>query len=193
MEVFEEPFTIPINLIRHWCFCPRIVYYQELLQLNTYKPTWVYQGGELHSKIQILEERRGYKKYGLETAIRHFNISLKDPKYLFHGIADWVLETENQVYVVEYKSNLQLTLGYKLQLCAYSLLAQEYFKKSIKTGFLISDNTSIEIEITGELIAKLNQIVKNIHQMLNKTIKPNSSATEAQCIQCEYINYCNDR
>ncbi|MDE4965841.1 CRISPR-associated protein Cas4, partial [Francisella tularensis subsp. holarctica] len=27
MDIFDKDLSIPVKLIRHWCFCPRIVYY----------------------------------------------------------------------------------------------------------------------------------------------------------------------
>jgi len=31
------------------------------------------------------------------------------------------------------------------------------------------------------------------HIIVNNDILPNSSADEKKCIQCEYLNYCDDR
>ena len=94
MDIFDNDLSLPINLIRQWCFCPRIVYYQELLNIKAHKPLWVAQGEDSHKKVEHLEKRRSFRKYGLDTAIRHFNVAMKSSKYNLHGIADWVLETE---------------------------------------------------------------------------------------------------
>lgn len=194
MDIFDANVSIPANLLRQWCFCPRVVYYQELLNLKPSKPLWVKQGEQFHKKIEHLEKRRSFARYALDNATRHFNINLKSQKYKIHGIADWVLETNDSIYIVEYKTNPKPnSLGHKLQLCAYAILAQEFYNKSCQKGFLVSDKKSYEIEITTDLKAKTIQTVIDIQAMLANAIKPDSSASQHQCIQCEYLNYCNDR
>ncbi|QUE32366.1 CRISPR-associated protein Cas4 [Francisella philomiragia] len=194
MDIFDSDLSLPINLIRQWCFCPRIVYYQELLNIKTQKPLWVVQGEDFHKKVEHLEKRRSFKRYNLDSATRHFNLSLKSLKYRIHGIVDWVLETDDHVYVVEYKTNPNPnSLGHKLQIAAYALLAQEYFDKPSKIAFLASDKNSYEIEITQDLIEKLYRVIDDIINTLDNGNKPDSSASDHQCIQCEYLNFCNDR
>lgn len=194
MDTFDADLSIPINIIREWCFCPRVVYYRELLNLKTQKPLWVVQGEDFHNKVEHLEKRRSFKRYGLNTAVRHFNVNLKSSKYHIHGIVDWVLETDSNVYIVEYKINPNPnSLGHKLQITAYALLAQEYFNKPCKVAFLTSDKKSYEIEINNELVQRLYQTIDEISICLKSAIKPDTSASDHQCIQCQYLNFCNDR
>ncbi|MDE5007413.1 PD-(D/E)XK nuclease family protein, partial [Francisella tularensis subsp. holarctica] len=68
-------------------------------------PFWMAQGEELHKKVEHREKRRSFSRYGLINAIRHFNLSLKSQKYKVQGIVDWVIETDTNVYVVDYKTN----------------------------------------------------------------------------------------
>lgn len=194
MDIFNSDLSIPINLIRQWHFCPRVVYYQELLNMKVNKPLWVSQGENWHDKIEKLEKRRSYHRYNLMTAKRQFKTSLKSTQYGLHGIVDWILETEDEIFVVEYKINPKPnSLGHKLQLCAYAMLAQEHYKKPCTKSFLVSEKTSYEIAITQKLIDKVIETTIGIRQMLVKAVKPDSAAAEYQCIQCEYLNFCNDR
>lgn len=193
MEVYDGV-SIPINLIREWCFCPRVVYYRELLNINVLKPLWVKQGENAHDKIAHLEKRRSFNRYGLDVATRHFNIALKSNQYNIHGIADWVLETSDSVYIVEYKLNPNPnSLGHKLQLIAYAMLAEEMYGKTSDISFLVSQKKSYEITVTEDLREKVVSTVANIKEMLISANKPHSSATDVQCIQCQYLNFCNDR
>ena len=155
---------------------------------------WVKQGEDAHDKIAHLEKRRSFNRYGLDVATRHFNVALKSNLYNIHGIADWVLETSDSVYIVEYKLNPNPnSLGHKLQLIAYAMLAEEKCGKPCDISFLVSQKKSYEIEVTKALKEKVLQIIENIQSMLINANKPNSSATNVQCIQCEYLNFCNDR
>ncbi|QIW10327.1 CRISPR-associated protein Cas4 [Francisella sp. LA112445] len=194
MDIFDTDLSIPINIIREWCFCPRVVYYRELLNIKTHKPLWVAQGEDFHKKVEHLEKRRSFKRYGLDSATRHFNVSLKSSKYHIHGVVDWILETDEFIYIVEYKTNPNPnSLGHKLQIVAYALLAQESYQKTCRVAFLTSSKKSYEIQITDYLIQKLQEIIKNISDTLDSGNKPDSSASDHQCIQCQYLNFCNDR
>ena len=194
MDIFDSDLSIPVNLIRQWCFCPRIIYYQELLSIKTSKPLWVSQGEDFHKKIEHIEKRRSFKRYGLSNASRYFNVNLKSHKYKIHGIVDWVLETNESIYIVEYKTNPNPnSLGHKLQVTAYALLAEEFYQKPCKVAFLTSNKKSYEIQITDYLVEKLQSVIINISDILSNGNKPYSSASDHQCVQCEYYNFCNDR
>jgi phytoene dehydrogenase-like protein len=81
MDIYRDT-SIPVNIIREWCFCPRVVYYRELLNMTVNKPLWVTQGEDFHKKIEYLEKRRSFKQYGLDRATRHFNVNIKSQKLI---------------------------------------------------------------------------------------------------------------
>ena len=82
METYNQPWSIPIHLIKEWCFCPRVFYYQEILSLQVHQPIWLEQGATGHNNIEKLEKRRSFVKYGLEKASRYFNVELQSNKLL---------------------------------------------------------------------------------------------------------------
>ena len=66
---------------------------------------------------------------------------MKSPDLGLHGIADMVIETDDAVYAVEFKlSANNKKRGDVLQLVAYAMLIQGYFKKPSPVGFLIGKN-----------------------------------------------------
>ena len=191
-----ESYKVPANLIRQWCFCPRVVYYRELLNLSSAKPLWVKQGEDKHSQFNNLIKRRRFTKLGLEKGKRHFDISLTSYQLPFYGVADLVIETPNAVYPVDYKTGNRIYRGQIMQMTAYCLLAEKVFSKPATHGiFLFGEKgKTIElIEITERLREDVISICKNIIDMLNMGMKPHSDASLPQCMQCEYLNYCNDR
>ena len=186
--------SIPISLIKEWCFCPRTFYYQHILNLNSKKPLWLAQGKEAHKRIENLEKRRGFFRYKLNNSIRHFNVEVYSDKYNIHGIIDSVLEQEKEIFVIEYKLNPSVKiLGHIMQLQAYSLCASEVFKKPCKISFLSGEKKNYEIKNTTDRKEKLLEILNQMRKIGANFQKPDTSASKYQCVQCEYLNYCNDR
>ena len=189
-------YKIPANIIRQWCFCPRVVYYRELLNLQSYKPLWVKQGEDKHLSFKDLIRRREFAKLGLSKGIRYFDLSIESEKYDLYGVVDLIIECENAVYVVDYKTGDKIYRGQIMQMIAYCLLAQERFNKPAPYGiFLYGDRGRLNkmIEIKEKDIQELLSTCNQINDMLSKGVKPNSDASIHQCMQCEYLNHCNDR
>ena len=112
-----------------------------------------------------------------------------------HGIADMVVESELEVYPIEFKlTGSKQKKGDLLQLVAYGLLCEEYFNKKCYTGF-ITDHDKILHQITFDDKIKEDVLekIEQIQKMMQKGLKPDSSASWAQCANCEYLKHCNDR
>ena len=96
--------SIPVNLIRQWCYCPRVVYYQELAELSfIFRPPWVSQGEAFHREETGLWHRRNLSRFKLEEGKKHYNVSMDSKKLGIHGIADMIVEAEKTVYPIEFK------------------------------------------------------------------------------------------
>ncbi len=188
-------FSLPVNLIRQWCYCPRIVYYIELTEFPVVYPGWVRQGERFHQKETTLWQRRNLSRFGLEKGKIHLDYGGKSLKYQIHGIADMVIETDDAVYPVEFKlAGSAQKKGGTLQLAAYGLIMEDIFQKKSPFGFLAEGEKSIlKIEFNDALKKEVLNNVEQIKQMLKRGIKPDSSATIYQCVRCEYRNHCNDR
>ena len=190
-----ELFSIPVNLIRQWCYCPRIVYYIEMFDNAVSRPRWVEQGEKFHTDEEKLWSRRNLSRFGLQKGIRRHNLFMKNSDIGIHGIADMIIETNEAVYAVEFKLSAQKKRrGDVLQLCAYSMLAENHFKKPAHTGFLIGKGRVLyTIAIDRNQREAVSHAATSIRKILTQGRKPDSSATILQCCNCEYINHCNDR
>lgn len=188
-------YSVPVNLIRQWSYCPRVVYYMELMNVSFYRPIWVKQGEQFHEVEKKLWNRRNLSRFNLHTGKVHHNLMMKNLELGFHGIVDMAIETESAVYAVEFKLSAQSkTRGNQLQLSAYAMLLEKHFSKPSPVGFLVGKGKDLyTISINGDKRKVVLETLNNIRQMLKKGIKPESSAGQAQCCNCEYINFCNDR
>ena len=83
-----------------------------------------------------------------------------------------------------------------MQMTAYCLLAAEVLSKPATHGIFLFGEKGRKIElleITDELRKDAVSICKDIIDMLDMGVKPHSDASMHQCMQCEYLNHCNDR
>lgn len=187
--------SIPVNLIRQWCYCPRKVYYFELTDFKVEYPTWVKQGEDFHRMEEKLWNRRNLSRFDLEKGETYYKLTMKDNELGLHGIVDMAIETNEAVYAVEFKlSANNRKRGDQLQLTAYSMLLEKHFSKPSPVGFLIGKGKvlhTINIDISRR--QQVLDVVNKIRKILQQGVKPRSSATIVQCCACEYINFCNDR
>lgn len=191
----SEPISVPVNLVRQWCYCPRIPYYITLTDITPKYPSWVKQGEDFHRLEAKLWQRRNLSRFNLAEGQKHQNLEMQDEQLGIHGIVDMAVETDDAVYGVEFKlSASNKKRGDQLQLVAYGMLLERHFFKPSPVGFLVGSGKVLHaIDIDADKRRAALAVVAEIRQMLLKGMKPNSSATVAQCCTCEYINFCNDR
>lgn len=183
-------------MLRQFCFCPRIFYFQEVMRIEIQKPIWVNQGLEYHEKELSLMRRRSMKRFSLDNADQHHGINLSSKKYNMHGKPDIILETGNSITPVEIKSQeMRPSKGQILQLCAYGMLSEEYFKKTCKKGFFLlsGKDKTYPVELNKELKNDVLIIIERMIEVAFDMQLPVTSASISQCSQCEYLNFCNDR
>ena len=188
-------YSLPVNLIRQWCYCPRVVYYMELTGIPIQKPAWVKQGTEFHKLEKKLWQRRNLSRFKLNTGKIYHNLNLRSDEFALHGIVDMAIETSDAVYAVEFKlSAKDKKRKDKLQLTAYAMLLEKHFSKPSPVGFLAGKGKVLhKIDIDKRSRQNVMETADSIRKMLDKGAKPESSATTVQCCNCEYINFCNDR
>ncbi len=188
--------SVPANLIRQWCYCPRVVYYQEMIELRAIaRPAWVKQGEDFHQLEEKLWQRRNLSRFKLASGKIHRNLAMRSDDLGLHGIVDMAVETDEAVYPVEFKlSASNKKRGDILQLTAYAMLLEKHFSKSSPVGFLVSKGKVLHtIDMDTVRRREVMTVTDEIGQMLLHGLKPESSATVVQCCACEYVNFCNDR
>ena len=163
--------------------------------LPVQRPTWVAQGERFHQMEAKLWQRRNLSRFNLQAGRQYHNLTMRSVELGLHGIADMVIETDDAVYAVEFKlSASNKKRGDILQLTAYAMLAAAHFDKPGEIGFLVGSGKILhQIDIDPQRYQAVLDVAAAIRQMLNRGLKPDSGATLAQCCNCEYVNFCNDR
>ncbi|MFN3603241.1 MAG: hypothetical protein ACK4UJ_00880 [Leptonema sp. (in: bacteria)] len=100
--------SIPISLLKEYSFCPRIPWYLN----NSYQPVkeslWMIQGSQYHAERENLLKKRLLKKFQKQSVEIFYRVNVFSIKYKIHGILDALLKTQDNLYPVEFKMNLNL-------------------------------------------------------------------------------------
>lgn len=186
---------IAVTELKQWVYCERIVYYHRVLGVPGKQTFKMLEARAAQNLIEELESRRGLAKYGLEGARRRFDVWMQDPTLGLAGKADLVLETANEVAVVDFK----LTSGepgenHHVQLGAYSLLAEAWCGLRARRAFVyrIPDGRLFAVDVDDQLRERVRGILANIGCLEHTQVYPDATTVRARCVECEYANYCSD-
>lgn len=187
---------IPINLIRQYKFCPRIVYYNLLTNIKPFYPRQVSLGVEYHDLQNELLTSRKFKKFHIDYEEIISDKYFEDEKLGVCGKVDLAFLTSNEIIPIEFK-HIQKKPSYShiLQLVGYGILLSKKYNKEFNIAFIVYSNNMKfhKIEITNKHIEDFYKVIESIKRILKNDLLPNSDANEEKCIQCEYLNFCNDR
>lgn len=181
--------------LKQWVYCRRIVYFQHRLPgvgQQTYKMS---EGKAAQEMVERLEMRRTLREYGMERAVRRFDVWLESEELGLAGKLDLLLETETSAAIVEFK----LTSGdpqpnHRLQLAGYSLLVEQATSKTARCAFLyrIPDGQVFPISIDEQLHREARRATSEIREMIIKGWLPEPTQAKKRCEECEYANFCGD-
>ncbi len=187
---------IPINLVRQYKFCPRIVYYNLLTNIKPIYPRQVSLGEDYHTLQNEMLKSRKFKKFHIEYEEILSDKYFENEDLNICGKIDLAFLIKDEVIPCEFKHIAKKpSYSHILQLVGYGILLEKEYQKSFKTAFIIYSNNMkfYKIEITPKHKKYFFEIIRSIEKIVKNDILPNSSADEAKCSQCEYLNYCDDR
>lgn len=195
-----DSFSIPVSLLRQAVFCRRIPFIQiNLCMDNIHAPRWVSQGIDFHKKVEMLSKRRNLSRFGIEGAFKiSSNVRLRSEELKLHGICDAILHLEsNEIVPLEFKLQevVKYSRGATVQLAAYAMLAEESLRADVRRGYILFGTKGKVLPVTID--CELKHSVKKISEQILADAEgyrlPDTCATEQQCAQCEYQNFCADR
>lgn len=187
---------IPINLIRQYYFCPRIVYFQLLTNIKPIYPRHTQLGKEYHQLQYKLIKHRRFKKLNIDYKNILTEKYLENEQLGINGKVDMAFICEKEVVPVEFKFiEKKPSYAYILQLAGYGILLEKEFNIPFNRGFIIYSNNIkfYKIVFNEKIKDDFLKTIDNIKEIVKRGILPYSSANENKCSQCEYINYCDDR
>ena len=187
---------IPINLIRQYKFCPRIVYYNLLTNIKPIYPRQVNLGSDYHELQEEMLKSRKFKKFHIDFEEIISDKYFENENFNICGKVDLAFICKDEIIPCEFKDiEKKPSYSHVLQLVGYGIILQKEYDKKFEKAYIIYGNNIKfhKIEITKRHIKDFFDVIKNIEKILKNDILPNSSANESQCLQCEYLNFCDDR
>lgn len=186
---------LSVNDLKQFLYCPRIIYYQWIMPVHPPATFLMKRGQRQEEQFERLEPRRALGRYGFEEAVRHFGLEISDESVGLIGKVDLVLEAPEQIAVVEFKATAsRLADNWKLQLCAYGLLAEQHFHRPCPMGFvMLSDNDELmKVDLDDALKGHTLSAVKQARELVMTQEFPDPTPVRRRCVQCEYRNFCGD-
>lgn len=186
---------VKINDIKQWFYCPRVVFYQNVMS-GVGQPTFkMGQGKKAQEWYEALELRRQLSKYGLDGGKRLTGQFLKSDTLGLLGKPDLLVVHGAEAVVVDYKlTGDDLRENQHMQLVAYALLAEDCLELRIRRGFIyrISDSELFEVEIGDSQRQKVLDAIDQIRTTIKEQEIPEPTPHRARCEDCEYQNFCAD-
>ena len=192
-----SPFAFKVTDLKQYVYCPRILYYHTILpQIRpvTYKMA---AGIAAHEAAEGRERRRSLRTYGLSQGQRYFNVPLYAPELELSGEVDMVIETDDELIPVDYKSARREGPHYRLQLMAYGRILELADPKSVllvRRGFLylIPARHAIEVPFTPALRRQLEAALQMMRAIAYTQQMPPPTKQRGRCVDCEFRRFCND-
>lgn len=132
---------IPINLIRQYKFCPRIVYFNLLTNIKPVFPRQVSLGSDYHELQNEMIKSRKFKKFNIDFEEVLNDTYIENEDLNICGKIDLAFLCEEEVIPCEFKHiEKKYSYSHILQLVGYGLLLEKEYKKVFKKAFIIYSN-----------------------------------------------------
>jgi len=187
--------------IKHYVYCPRIVYFEKILHVKPVLGSQQEEGVEEHMEYVKKELRRRdalYYSPELTGAEKLLFIQLSSDRLRLRGSIDCIIKTVKREYIpVEYK-NMESNKGkawtdHKYQLTAYALLIEENYETVVKRGFInyMPEERVIGLEITPTMKRHVERILGHIRRMESGEELPPRRVSGRKCTGgCGYTWIC---
>ena len=193
----SKSISLTPSIVMEYLYCPRFIYYMLYLKISQHegKRYKVQRGKSSHQKKSKINKSYLRKKIGVKKKI--INQKLYSDKYNIHGIVDEILFlSDGTAASLDYKFSKykKLTfLTHKYQAAMYSLMIKENYNTEVDKAFIVyirSKNKLIEIELKNGFYDKLQIILDEIINIIQKGYFPKSTDYKSRCRDCTYRNIC---
>ena len=184
-------FFVSVTDVKHYVYCPRLVYFDRVLHATPVFGSQQEEGKESHEDYVGKELRRKDAIYyspefvGAEKLL--FNPLSSDVLGL-QGNVDLIIKTTKSEFVpVEYKNmrsdDGRVCMDHKYQLVAYALLIEETFGAVVKRGFVnyIPETLILQFEITPTMKSHVKRVLGHIKRIIQDEELPPIRVAKHKC------------
>lgn len=190
---FREEGYISVTDLKHYAYCPRIVYFTKVLHLME-RPTEFMMLGKEEHKERVVAPALALVK--AEKLLR--NIELKSEKMNLEGKLDYLIITKKGEHIpidvkwTELKKNEKAKVDHKLQMAAYSLLVEEKFNVIVKRFILyyVRAKRLLMIPFSPDLRKAVKKVINEILDIIRLEEFPIINQSKFKCANCGYAQWC---
>lgn len=191
----QSQIPLRVSDLKQFVYCPRVVFYQYLMPVAR-KTTFKMDYGKIEeARIDKLETRRKFKKYGITEGKRFFHVAINSDKLFLSGKIDMLIKTKDEYIPVDFKyTRGKPHKNHIYQLCGYALILEDIYHKKVNHGFvyLIPLEDAVIFEMSDSMKEATKKMLSDIRQMLRQKEMPPVADNRSKCYDCEYKNYCGD-
>lgn len=182
-----------INEIKNYLYCPRISFYTLCMGLD--RETGLSQMGiEAEAETKVRMKRRKHALHAVHDGTRHFDVLVFSHQHQLVGRLDEVVETDDGLYLIDYKDT-EKDYGYwHLQMLGYRLCLEEQQTAPILGlyVYVIPQQAYKSIKVTSKHHQKLMDVVKALSRLTTEEVCPPPVSQIGKCHSCQYARFCND-
>ena len=185
VEEDREEFFITVTDVKHYFYCPKIVYFEKVLHSRPVLGSQQIKSGKMHEKIERIEKLQKQQN----NVLRTYKVAIYSYKYRLSGTVDCILNdvTKKEYIPLEYKYMYSRKgrewTDHKYQLISYAILIEENYKTVVRRGIIkyVPENKVVELEITEEMKNYLKRIIINaIHNIIKDEREPLARIPESE-------------
>ena len=192
----EEPEYIPAKWIEIYHYCPRIIYFMAVMGARERETAYMKEGRSEEESEEEKEKRRKtlLAKRREKVAEKWTNLKIYSKRLGIVGVIDLLVKTDDgRIKVIDIKNTGQkkLTPGYLYQTAAYTILAQEHFRKPVKDiiVYYTKSDKIFEVKVTDIIREHTLWTIKRIKEIIEKERLP-KTRVKRECYGCGYYRLC---
>ena len=186
----EEEYLTVVD-IKHYAYCPRIVYFTHVLHLNERITEAMLYGSESHDESIVAPVAAKLKA---SKIIR--SLELTSSRLRLRGKLDYLLITKfGELIPVEVKwaepLGGSIKRDHKLQLASYALMIEENFGKTVKRAVVYYTRARklLTVPLDENVKNEARRILNAIDNIISNEEQP-KTAKSKHCVNCGFKEYC---
>jgi CRISPR-associated exonuclease Cas4 len=190
MSSEDEYFTVVD--IKHYAYCPMIVYFTRVLHLHERITESMLYGAESHDEAVVSSIA---VKLGAQRIIR--GVELTSDRLKLRGRLDYLIVTRfGELVPVEFKwsetEDGSIKRDHKLQLASYALMVEEAYGRPVKRIVVYYERSSkiVVVPLDADVKKQVKRILDSMERITLSEDPPKHKPRPTRCLNCGFKAYC---
>ncbi|MDW8074099.1 MAG: CRISPR-associated protein Cas4 [Nitrososphaerota archaeon] len=189
----ERP-LIPVSLIRQYHFCPRTIFFSQVLGVGVEETELMRAGRVEQGREERRDKRRKTPLSGLEDGgVRSHQVHLRSVELGLEGVVDLLVEGRELVVVERKYARLRgrPPRGHLYQAAAYAMLVEAVLGRPVRRAYLhyLRSGDRVVVEISGDLRRHVLWTIGRIREIIDGERLP-EFVPRPGCGSCDFRRVC---